>query len=90
MDVLLNGVYVLRVFLGGVGVIHPQVADAAKLFCRTEVNDEGFAVANVEVPIGLRGETGVNLVSGKLSALPQVLLNESVNEIFIFCDLCHV
>ena len=70
VDVLLNGVYVLRVFLGGVGVIHPQVADAAKLFRRTEVNDEGFAVANVEVPIGLRGETGVNLVFGKLSALP--------------------
>ena len=60
MDVLLDGIDVLRVLLGRVGVVHAKVADAAKLLGRAEVDDKRLAVADVEIAVGLRGEPGVD------------------------------
>ena len=90
VNVLLNGVYVLGVFLGGVGVIHSQVANAAKLLGSAEVNDEGFAVADVEVAVGLRREAGVDRTAGEPTALCHVLFNQGVDEVSGFHVLCHV
>ena len=63
VDVLLDGVYVLGVLLGGVGVVHPQVADAAVLLRRAEVDGQGLAVADMEIAVGLRREPGVDPLS---------------------------
>ena len=60
VDVLLDGVHVLRVLLGGVGVVHAQVADAAEFLGGAEVDGQGLAVADVEIAVGLRGEPGVD------------------------------
>ena len=81
VDVLLDGVHVLRVLLGGVGIVHTEVADAAVLLRGAEVDGQGLAVADVEVAVGLRREPGVDLFP--LAAAPglQFLLDDAVNEI---------
>ena len=61
VDILLDGVHVLGVLFGRVGVIHAQVADAAVLFRRAKVNGQGLAVTDMQIAVGLRGEPGVDL-----------------------------
>ena len=61
VNIPLNGLHVFRVFLSGVGIIKAKVAQAAVLFSRQEVHDQGFAVANVHVSVGFRREARVHL-----------------------------
>ena len=58
--VLLDRLDVLDVFLGGVGVVHPEVAPAAELAGDAEVQANRLGVADVQVPVGLRGEPRVD------------------------------
>ncbi len=81
VDVLLNGVHVLHVLLGGVGIVHPQVADAAILFRRTKIDKDGLGVADMEISIGLRREAGMDGHSGVLSPRSNVLINKIMNKI---------
>ena len=81
VDILLDGVHVLGVLLGRVGVIHAQVADAAKLLGRAEVDDKRLAVADVEIAVGLGRETGVDLHPGKAAAGGDVLRDKFMDEI---------
>ena len=81
VDVLLDGVHILGVFLGGVGVIHAQVADTAEAFGSTEINGQGLAVADVEVAVRLRREAGVYLHTVAAVPLREILLHKSVNKI---------
>ena len=56
VDVLLDGLHVLHVLLGGVGVVHAQVAQAAVLLGGAEVDEDGLGVADVQVAVGLGGK----------------------------------
>ena len=56
-----DGVHILDVFLGRVGVVHAQVADAAELAGDAEVEADGFGVADVEIAVRLRRKARVNL-----------------------------
>ena len=60
LNVFLNGVNVLNVLLGGVGVVKTEVAYTAVLFCRCKVNADGLGVAYVEIAVGLGWETGLH------------------------------
>ena len=90
VNVLLDGLYKLHILLGGVCVVHTQVAHAAELFGSTEVDDQGLAVADVQIAVGLRRKTGVHGFSGELPAGSNILLNKGMNEIFAFRDLSHI
>ena len=68
VDVFLNSVNILGVFLCRVGVIHTEVAKAAKFFGSTEIYAKSLAVTDVEIAVGLRGETGMNSLTLKASA----------------------
>ena len=81
MDILLDSVYELGVLLGGVGVVHAQVADAAELLSRAEVDDQRLAVADVKIAVGLGGKTGVDLLPGKASAGGDVLRDKFVDKV---------
>ena len=97
MDVLLDGVYVLGVLLGGVGVVHPEVAQSAEFLGGAEVDDQGLAVADVQVAVGLRGKPGVDGHALELTAGGDILFNKGVDEVpalggfFLGCFdlLCH-
>ena len=81
MDILLDGVHELGVLLGGVSVVHAQVADPAELLGRTEVDDEGLAVADMQVAVGLGREAGVDLHPGAAAPLGNILLDELVDKV---------
>ena len=75
MDILLDGVHVLGVLLGGVGVVHAQVAQTAELLGGAEVDAQGLAVADVQIAVGLRRKPGVDGLSLKLSSWGNIFLN---------------
>ena len=81
VDVLLNSIHELRILLGGVGIVKPEVAQAAELFSRAEVDGQGLAVADVQIAVGLRGKTGMNGHALELSAGGDVLFNKSMNKV---------
>ena len=87
VDVLLDGLHELLVLFGGVGVIHPQVAQSAKLLSGTEVDGQGLAVADMQIAVGLRRKPGMDGHAFKLSALGNILLNKRVDEIAAFGGL---
>ncbi|MNH08227.1 hypothetical protein D3C79_676360 [compost metagenome] len=58
LDVALDRVDVFLVFLGRVGVVESQVTDAAEFLGQAEVHADRLGVADVQVTVGLRRETG--------------------------------
>ena len=91
MDVLLDGVYILGVLLGGVGIVHPQVAQAAELQGGAEVDAQGLAVADVQVAVGLRWEPGVDRHALELTAGGDVLFYKAMDKIGGFLvNLRHI
>ena len=98
MDVPLDGVHELHILLGGVGVVHAEVAEAAELLRRAEVDGQGLAVADVQVAVGLRREAGVDGHALELSAGGDILRDERVDEVAALAALglhglalvCHI
>ena len=62
LDVFLNGIHVLGVFLGRVGIVETQVRLAAIFLRQTEVNADTFRMSKVQISVRLRRETGQNAV----------------------------
>src|SRR5262249_49469843 len=60
VDVFLDGFHVFDVFLGGVGIIHAQVAGAAELVGDAEVQADALGMADVKVAVRLGRKTGVD------------------------------
>ena len=89
MDIVLDGVDIFDVLLGGVGIVHPQVAQAAEFLRRAEINAQSLAVADVQIAVGLRRKAGVDRHPGKLAAGGNILRNKGMNEIhgFVFRQL---
>ena len=81
VDVLLDRVDELGILLGGVGVVHAEVAQAAEMLGRAEVDRQRLAVADVQIAVRLGREAGVHRHALKLTAGGDVLLYKSVNEI---------
>ena len=77
-DVGLDGVDVLLLFLGGVGVVEAQVAAAAELPRDAEVEADGLGVADVEVAVRLGGKAGDD---GLVPALAKVGGDDLTDEV---------
>ena len=77
-DIFLNGLDILGVFLGRVGVIHTQVAQAAVLFGGAEVDIQSLAVTDVQVAVGLGRKTCVDLFH---LAGGKVFIDEVMNKV---------
>jgi len=90
VDVFLDGVHKLHVFLGRVGVVHTQVAQTTELQGSAEVNGQGLAVADMQVAVGLRRKTGVNGLACIGTAFSDIFLNEAVDKIQAFSDFSHI
>src|SRR4029077_8136604 len=60
-DVFRNRIDVLDIFLGRVGVIHSQVANAAKLPGDAEIQANGFGMADMKIAVRFRREASVDL-----------------------------
>ena len=55
-----------------------------------QVDDQGLAVTDVQIAVGLRRETGVDGLSGIAAALGDVLLDEGMDKVFAFHDFSHI
>ena len=60
-DVVLDGVDVLDVLLGGVGVVKAQIALSAELLRDGKVNVQGLDVADVQIAVRFGRESGLHL-----------------------------
>ena len=78
VDVLGDGIHVLDVFLGRVGVVHAEIADAAEFAGDAEVQADALGVADVEIAVRFRRKTGVNL---RIFLLGDVFFNDVADEI---------
>ena len=92
MDIVLDGVHEFRVLFRRVRIVKAQVAKAPELFGGAKIDGQGLAVADVQIAVRLRGETGVDGHALVLSAGGDVLLNESMDEVpalrrFSLCGL---
>ena len=81
MDVLLDGLHVLGILLGGVGIVHAEVGDAVEALGGAEVDAQGLAVADVQIAVGLGREAGVDLHALAALALGQVLLDKGFDKV---------
>jgi hypothetical protein len=57
LDVFLDGIHILHVLLGGVGVVETQVANAAVVLGDAEIQAYSLGVTYVKVAVRLRRET---------------------------------
>ena len=81
VNIGLDRVDILCVFLRGVRVVHAQVAQAAEFFRRSEIDRERLAVADVQISVRLGREAGMDLQPFKLTAGGNILFNESVDKV---------
>ena len=86
-DVLLNGVDELDILFGGVGVVKAQVAKSVVLERCAEINDERFAVSDVQVAVGLGRKAGVNVV---VNAFFQIPVDKVMNKIACGKGFCMI
>ena len=82
VDILLNGLNELVILFGGIRVVHAQVADAAEFFGCAEINAQCFAVADVQIAVRLRRETGMDRLAGKTATLCEVLFDKGFDKVF--------
>ena len=90
VDIFLDSIYVLCIFLFGVCVVHTQVAKTVVLLCTAEVDDKSLAVANVEIAVGFGRETSVDSLTLKASAGGDVLFDKCVNKVFCFAFAIYI
>ena len=84
MNILLNGIDILGVLLGGVCVIHAQVAQTAVLLGSAKVDYQRLAVAYMQISVGLGRETGVYLHARKAAALGDILIYKILDKILAY------
>ena len=81
VDVLLDGLHVLHIFLGGIGVVHAEVAQATVFFSGAEVDKDGLGMPDVEVAVGFGREAGVDGHTLELPALRDILVDKIMDEV---------
>ena len=69
-DVFLDGIYILGIFLGGVGVVVAEVGFSAVLLRQPEIQADTLGMAQVKVSVGLRREAGHDRIHFALCEVP--------------------
>ena len=84
-DVLLDGSHEVGPLRLGVGVVEAQVAGAAELGGQVEVQADRLGVADVEIAVGLGGESGLHpAIEG---AIGDVLADQAADEVAALAGL---
>ena len=86
VDIALDGLNVLGIFLGGVGIVKAQVALTAVLFGSQEVHDQRLAVTDVHIAVGFRRKTGVDAL---IAAALQVFFHSFPDKIGLGYSILH-
>ncbi len=81
MDIILDGLNECFILLDGVGVIHAKIAKAAEKLCRSEVDDDGLGMADVEVAVGFGRETRMNGEAFRPAPRPDIFFDFVKDEV---------
>jgi hypothetical protein len=69
INIFLNVDDILDVFFGGIGVVEPQITVSFADFGLHKVEPHGFAVADMQIAVGLRGKPCEHNVSKLIDAI---------------------
>ena len=86
VDIFLDGVDEFDIFLAGVGVIKTQVTHRPEVgifLGKTEIQTDGLGVADVQITVRLRGETGNRYLAVTLGQVPGYHVADEV--FFLLC-----
>ena len=90
VDILLNGLHELHILLGGVGVVHAQVAQAVILLRSAKIDAQSLTVADVQIAIWFRRKPGVYRLTRVLTAFRDILIDKGMDKIFAFRHFSHI
>ena len=80
--VVYDGLHILRFFLRGVRIIKTEIEFSAVFLCQSRIQDNGLGMSDVEISVGLRWESRLDMV---IYALRQVFIDFLFNKIFRNC-----
>ena len=80
-DIFLDGVDILDVLLGRVGIVHAKIADAVILQRCAEVDADRFGVADMQVAVGLGRKARMHLHPIVIAALGDILFYHGVDKV---------
>jgi hypothetical protein len=60
MHVLLDGFHIFHLFLGGISIIKTKIAEALELVRQSEIETDGFGVADMKIAVGFGRKTGMD------------------------------
>ena len=63
LNIFLDGFYIFHIFLGRIGIIETQIADAIVVGCNTKIKANSLGVTDVEVSVGFGRETRLHLTT---------------------------
>ena len=63
LNIFLDGFYIFHIFLGRIGIIETQIADAIVVGCNTKIKANSLGVTDVEVSVGLGRKTHLHLTT---------------------------
>ena len=80
LDIFFDGVDVFVVFFFGVGVVETQVAQAVVNVRQTEVQADGFGMADMQVAVGFGREAGLD--GGVFTAF-EIVFDDGADEMVV-------
>ena len=86
VDVPLNGFHILRILLGGIGIVKAEVAFSAVFFRGQKVHDQSLAVTDMHISVRLRGKAGMNL---RIPSFRQIPVDGVPDKIAAGCFFHH-
>ena len=85
--IFLDGLHELRVLLGGIGIVKPQMEGAVIFLRQSGIQKNGFGVSDVEISVRLRRETGADFT---VHSFRQVFIYFLFDKILGNCLFLHV
>ena len=59
MDILPDSIHIFRILFTGVSIVETQIASATKFLGDTEIHAYGFCMADMQIAVRFRRETGI-------------------------------
>ena len=85
---MIESTYSISSFVG-IGVVHPDVANAAEFVRDAEVQADRFGVADMQIAVRLRRETGANLRVLSAANIFRDDVADKVRRSWIIDRCCH-
>ncbi len=86
-NVFHDGIYILHIFLLGVGIVEAEVTDAAVILGNAEIDANSLGMTDVQVAVRFRRKTG--LYAPVVLSLLQIVFDNLFNKIETLLVLLH-